>query len=228
MLFDTIDPYFATLQTLRLERFDRLDNALLQALVLQAQNIDRALVVIRVQALVRCPLGVVATRCRVARQVFVLREVLLDDLCDLLVREIASGNEEPLVCGIRLLERVDVGLSNIGNRHPKMHSASGDLVLELALASIANALIGCVEIVEAVKGVLDWAKHHWRVDSRDGEVRLLFLQEFPGCLLSEGLTCSVAHHGVLGCLLNGNGVPVSFRVRVAGPETFVGLYNGSE
>jgi len=101
------------LQTLRLERLHRVNDRLLQRLVLQAQHLDRALVVVFVQALVWCALGVVAARCRVAGQVLVLWEVLLDDLDNLLVGEVAGSDEEALVRSIRLLECADVCLCNV-------------------------------------------------------------------------------------------------------------------
>jgi hypothetical protein len=89
-----------------------------------------------------------------------------------------------------------------------VHARGRDLVLELALHSIADALVRCVQVVEAVERVDDGPEYHRGIDGGDGEVGLLLLEKLPGCLLGEGLTCSVAEHGVLGRLLGGNGVPV--------------------
>jgi hypothetical protein len=142
-----------SLQTLLLEGLDGIHDRLLERLVLETQDIYRPLVVIGIQSLVWCTLWVVAAGCRVAGQVLEVREVLLDDLAHLLVGEVAFRHKEPLVGSVWFLEGCYVCLCDIAYINPEMHSARWNLVLELALCRIENALIGCVHVVKAVERV---------------------------------------------------------------------------
>jgi hypothetical protein len=70
-----------------------------------------------------------------------LREVLPDDLGDLFVRKVTSGNEESLVRSVCFLECGHMGFSNVTNVYPNMHPCGRYLVLEFALCGPQNSLI---------------------------------------------------------------------------------------
>ena len=72
------------------------------------------------------------------------------------------------------------------------------------------------------------AQHQRWADGRDGEIRLLLLDEVPRGFLSKGLGCAVSGAGVLDGLFFRHGVPVLFAVDVARCVAFVGVDDAGE
>ena len=85
----------------------------------------------------------------------ILREVLSNDVGDLLVAESAGGGEEPLAGGGGCLDSLDVGEGEVAHVNPEVRARVGDLVFGLALEDIARALVGGVQGVEGVEVVHD-------------------------------------------------------------------------
>lgn len=82
-----------------------------------------------------------------------MREVLADDVTDLLIREITCSDEESLACHLWNLYCLNMGLSDVAYTNPNVNAGIGDLVLEFTESRIAYTLIGGVQIVERVEVV---------------------------------------------------------------------------
>lgn len=136
-----------------MQTLDQIHHTLLQAPELDTQNVHRPRVIILVQSLLR-----VVTTLDILRRQFLLesREVLANDLSDLLVGEVASGNEESLACRFGKLDAFDVGESEIAHVGPDVGPGFGDFRLIFAGYEVGGSLVGGVEAVEAVKVVDDW------------------------------------------------------------------------
>jgi hypothetical protein len=204
--------------TNRLQALDRILDALLQAPILDTQHVDRALVV----ELVHAFLGVIAAGRLLRRQtLLVLRVVLADNLRNLLVGEVARGDEEALVGrSLALFDGRDVAGREVAYVDPEVGAGGGDFVFGFAEHDVADALVGGVEAVERVQVVHDGTQDEGGTHGGDGEVGLLLLDEFPSGALGEGLAGAVAVGRVLDGLLGGERVPVAFGVGVVGPVPF--------
>lgn len=82
-----------------------------------------------------------------------LRVFLLDDLGDLLVGEMASGDEESLVGGSLDLDGLDVTECEVAHVDPQEGASLGNLLLGLALVDVSDTLVAGVQRVERVQVV---------------------------------------------------------------------------
>jgi hypothetical protein len=103
------------LRTNSLQALDRVLNTIIQTPKRQAQHLLHALIVVLVNAI--C--WVIAARCaRCGQHILVLRVVLANDLGDLLVAEVAGGDEEALVGCVFLLDGQDMGKGEVADVDP--------------------------------------------------------------------------------------------------------------
>ena len=124
-----------------LQALHQIHNTLLEIPKLDAQHTRRPGVIITIKPALGeiAPLDVWA-----GQLIVVLREVLPDDLDDLLVAEGAGRGEEPLAGGGGHLDSLDVGEGEITNVDPDEGSRVGDLLFGFALEDVACALVGGV------------------------------------------------------------------------------------
>jgi hypothetical protein len=121
-----------------LQTLHQIHNTLLQVHELQAQHVPHPGVIVIVDA----ALGeVAALDLRPGQLVVVLREVLADDLQDLLVGELARGSEEALAGGLGNLHGFDVREGKVANLDPDVGPRVRDFILAFALDKVAGSLV---------------------------------------------------------------------------------------
>ena len=224
-LSESGSPYSSPSRAHFLQALDRVNDAALDVTESDVQNVGCSFVVDLVDAL---RWKVSSSRARRWQHILVLREMLLDDLRDLSVREIARDDKEPFVGCFRPLKGTDMAQGNIAHINKNKCARGWYLALRLALDEVPYPLVRGVESVQAVQVVNDWAKHQWWVHRGNGKVWLFILDKVPRGLLCKGLGCAVAVGWIFECLFVCDWVPIGLAVFMFWPEPLGRIYDGGK
>lgn len=192
-----------------LQRLDKVNYTLLQWSVRQLQYILASAVVNFIDVFRRIIRKVFGRQ-----HVLEVREVISDNVGNLLGREVPFCDEETLASRLRNLDGIDVRLSKVSHVRPYVWSTGWKLVFRFALDHVSYPLIRCVERVERVQVVDDRPKDKRWAEGRDGEVWLLLLDKLPRNLFRQSFARTVGSRMVFMYFLNGYRVPNLFVVKL--------------
>lgn len=211
-----------------LQALDGLRDGFFQRRPLDAGRLGSLGVVERQQLILRWQV----TALDILRRQLVLqvRKVLAHNIQYFTVAKVPRRCEQPLATQLGLLKSPHMRLRDVSHIHPQEHARLGDLVFPLALHEPHDALIGCVDAIQAGQVVDHRTKDQGRVHGHDVELGVvgLVVDEFPSCFFGECLGCTVRDTGVLVDLVNGHRVPGFFSEVGIGVAGFRSVNDGGK
>lgn len=115
---------------------------------------------------------------------------LTDCLCNILVGNKATGDEETFPTGISHLDGLDVGQGHIPHINIQVAVETGLLVFEVTLHIVLGPLVGGVDCVQGVEVVHDRTEDERGAYRGDIKVGLFFLDKIPCSFFRECLFLS--------------------------------------